>query len=64
MGGEGPYQASPREQYVWDFAAGKLMVAEAGGVTRDLFRGGRKEAGQLDLMGRSQFSACTASPLS
>jgi len=41
---------------IWDFAAGKLMVSEAGGVTRDLLNGGSAE---LDLMGRSQFSACT-----
>lgn len=41
---------------IWDVSAGKLIVMEAGGVTRDLFRDGN---GELDLMGRSQFSACT-----
>jgi len=41
---------------IWDFSAGKLLVSEAGGVTRDLFAGG---VGELNLMGRSQFSSCT-----
>eukprot|EP00929_Paragymnodinium_shiwhaense_P053661 TRINITY_DN26882_c0_g1_i1.p1 TRINITY_DN26882_c0_g1~~TRINITY_DN26882_c0_g1_i1.p1 ORF type:complete len:305 (-),score=55.62 TRINITY_DN26882_c0_g1_i1:87-1001(-) len=41
---------------IWDFSAGKLLVHEAGGVTRNLFAGGK---GELDLMGRSQFSACS-----
>lgn len=41
---------------IWDFSAGKLIVSEANGVTRDLLSWGN---GPLDLMGRSQFSACT-----
>jgi len=53
--GDWPRGRGPK---IWDFAAGKLIVAEAGGVSRDLFKGGANS--ELDLMGRAQFTACTA----
>mmetsp|Transcript_22178 Transcript_22178/g.62184 ORF Transcript_22178/g.62184 Transcript_22178/m.62184 type:complete len:304 (+) Transcript_22178:72-983(+) len=42
---------------IWDFSAGALILAEAGGVTRDLASvdGGPR----LDYMGRSYFAAAT-----
>mmetsp|Transcript_8361 Transcript_8361/g.15305 ORF Transcript_8361/g.15305 Transcript_8361/m.15305 type:complete len:304 (+) Transcript_8361:106-1017(+) len=43
---------------IWDFAAGKLIVEEAGGVTRDLWEPMPTDNG-LDLMGRSFFCAAT-----
>eukprot|EP00405_Crypthecodinium_cohnii_P013359 CAMPEP_0206429746 /NCGR_PEP_ID=MMETSP0324_2-20121206/6414_1 /ASSEMBLY_ACC=CAM_ASM_000836 /TAXON_ID=2866 /ORGANISM="Crypthecodinium cohnii, Strain Seligo" /LENGTH=294 /DNA_ID=CAMNT_0053895465 /DNA_START=74 /DNA_END=955 /DNA_ORIENTATION=+ len=51
--GDWPRGRGPK---IWDFAAGKLIVREAGGVTRNLEKGGK---GELDLMGRSCFAACT-----
>lgn len=59
---------------IWDFAGGKLLVEEAGGVTRDIsrYRGGsendkndqeraadEKKNSELDLLGRSVFSAAS-----
>ena len=40
---------------IWDFAAGSLLIEEAGGLTRDL-ESNDKEA-PLDLMKRSFFCA-------
>merc|ERR1719440_676676 len=45
---------------IWDFSAGKLLVEEAGGVTRDL-SGDVPTASPLDLLGRSFFAAATES---
>lgn len=43
---------------IWDFSAGKLIVAEAGGVTRDLT--GRSTTNkELNLLERSVFSAAS-----
>lgn len=49
---------------IWDFAAGLLLVQEAGGVTRDIGgefsavqQGQAKLGGPLDLLGRSFFAA-------
>jgi len=43
---------------IWDFAAGRLLVEEAGGVTRDI--GGKLPTeAPLDYMQRSCFCACT-----
>merc|ERR1719440_1342246 len=43
---------------IWDFAAGKLLVEEAGGVTRDL-SGNLPTDVPLDVMQRSFFCAAT-----
>merc|ERR1712048_589889 len=43
---------------IWDFAAGKLLVEEAGGVTRDLSEA-LPTTEPLDLMQRSFFCAAT-----
>ena len=43
---------------IWDFTSGKLIVQEAGGVTRDLTDRKSKDE-PLDLMQRSVFSAAT-----
>ncbi|KAL7549890.1 hypothetical protein ACHAWF_013140 [Thalassiosira exigua] len=50
---------SNRGPKIWDFAAGKLLVEEAGGVTRDL-ESPLDEGMPLDLMKRSFF--CAANP--
>jgi len=48
---------------IWDFAAGKLLVEEAGGVTRDIEKNQENKyvdgssKNELDLMGRSFFCA-------
>merc|ERR1712203_214157 len=43
---------------IWDFAAGRLLIEEAGGLTRDVTL--KSPTGsRLDLMGRSQFCAAT-----
>ena len=41
---------------IWDFAAGLLIVHEAGGVTRNLEE---TSAPALDLLGRSVFAAAS-----
>jgi len=41
---------------IWDFAAGKLLVEEAGGITRDV-AGPLPAEAPLDLLGRSFFAA-------
>lgn len=43
---------------IWDFAAGKLMIQEAGGVTRDLGQD-VPTSRPLDLLGRSFFCAAS-----
>lgn len=45
---------------IWDFAAGRLLVEEAGGVTRDLERSPGDDDAPLNLMGRSFFCAANA----
>lgn len=46
---------------IWDFAAGKLLVEEAGGVTRDLENHNRDDVNEssLDITKRSFFCTCT-----
>jgi fructose-1,6-bisphosphatase/inositol monophosphatase family enzyme len=43
---------------IWDFSPGKLIVEEAGGVTRDL-TGRHSQDKELDLLQRSVFMAAT-----
>merc|ERR1712032_1087425 len=43
---------------IWDFAAGRLLVEEAGGQTRDI-SGVLPTEQPLDLLGRSQFCGAT-----
>lgn len=43
---------------IWDFAAGKLMIKEAGGLTSDI-SGSIPTTNSLDLLGRSWFAAAT-----
>eukprot|EP00928_Gymnodinium_smaydae_P033988 TRINITY_DN24193_c0_g1_i2.p1 TRINITY_DN24193_c0_g1~~TRINITY_DN24193_c0_g1_i2.p1 ORF type:complete len:233 (+),score=40.96 TRINITY_DN24193_c0_g1_i2:204-902(+) len=45
---------------IWDFAAGRLLVEEAGGVTRDL-TGNLPTGEPLDVMQRSFFCAASVS---
>jgi len=44
---------------IWDLAAGKLLIEEAGGVTRDVTNRASKEK-PLDILQRSAFVAATA----
>lgn len=57
---EGSWQ-SGRGPKIWDFSAGRLLVEEAGGVTRDIGAEQLPTEAPLDLMGRSFFCAGTAS---
>ena len=43
---------------IWDFSPGKLIIQEAGGVTRDL-TGRKSKENELDLMQRSVFMAAS-----
>ena len=43
---------------IWDFCAGKLLIEEAGGVTRDVTKRASKDK-ELDILQRSSFAAAT-----
>jgi myo-inositol-1(or 4)-monophosphatase len=54
---EGSWEANCGPK-IWDFAAGCLLISEAGGITRDL-ESQLDQEGSLNLMGRSFFCAAT-----